>query len=635
MSKRNIYLENKPVDEALECYISAIEPLLSLKNESIEVIHSLDRVTARAVFSVVNSPLYDSAAMDGIAVISSSTFGASESVPLTLTNGKDYIPVDTGDPVKQPFDAVIMVEDIQEASEGSCLIRSAAAGWQHIRPVGEDIVQGEMILPAGHKIRPIDIGVLLSGGITDVLVRKLPTVAIIPTGTELIEPGAEAKEGNIIESNSRMLEALVRKSGGEPVRFAPIVDEYALIKETLQEVLSIYDMALIIAGTSAGREDYTPNILRELGEVIVHGVAMKPGKPVVLAIAQKKPIIGIPGYPVSAYLTYENFVSPVLQIFCGTKEVEKSTVQATLTRRLVSSLKHREYVRVKIGRIGNKLVATPLARGAGAAMSLVRADGFCVIPRDLEGVDAGATVEIILSRSLEDLDNILVCIGSHDLILDLIADMMSRESDVFLSSTNVGSMGGLMALKNSETHIAPIHLLDEVTGAYNIPIIKKILKGKQVAIIKGVGRVQGVMVKKGNPLAIKELADLTKCRYVNRQRGAGTRILFDYLLKKSSIESSQITGYDREAATHMAVAAVIKNDSADAGMGILSAANAMGLDFIPISNEEYDFAIPVEFLDLWHVKVFIEMLKNPNFHQKLDEFGGYTYENCGDVIFIE
>jgi len=634
MDKRNLYLTNVPVEEALERFQNALSPYLKAENEFVEVIHSLDRVTAEAVFARCNSPLYDCAAMDGVAVISAHTHGASESSPLTLKQGESFLQVDTGDPVQPPFDAVIMAEDLQENGE-AIIIRSSAAPWQHVRPVGEDIVQGEMILPGGHKIRPIDIGVLLSGGITRISARKRPEVAIIPTGTELMEPDEEMKEGGIIESNSRMFEALVRQCGGIPSRFTPIPDEYELIKERLKDASERFDMVLVSAGASAGREDYTVHILRELGEVIVHGVAMKPGKPAILAVVNGKPVVGVPGYPVSAYLVYENFVAPILTLLSGLLKAGAPVIQATLTRRLVSSLKHREYVRVKVGRVGEQLVASPLARGAGAAMSLVRADGFCIIDQNSEGVEAGTEVNVVLCRDLDALEHTVVSIGSHDLILDVIADMMPNLfHGVHLSSTNVGSMGGLLALKNGEAHIAPTHLLDEETGVYNIPVLKKLFTGRRMTLIKGVGRVQGIMVKKGNPLGITGIADLPRCRYINRQRGAGTRVLLDYLLKAAGIVPSTIVGYDREAATHMAVAAAIQGNSADAGMGILSAAKAMNLDFIPVGNEEYDFAAPAEFLELAHIRAFIAVLKKPDFQRKLEELGGYTVECCGEVVEV-
>ena len=632
---RNLYLTNISVEEALERFQKALAPYIKRENEVIQVIHSLDRITGEAVYARCNSPLYDCAAMDGIAVVSAHTKGASEVNPLILKEFVDFTAVDTGDPIKPPFDAVIMAEDIQEAENG-VLIRSAAAAWQHVRPVGEDIVQGEMILPGSHKIRPIDIGVLLSGGITQITIRKRPKVAIIPTGTELVEPGSEIQEGSIIESNSRMFEALILQGGGVPTRFNIVPDEYELIKKELRNAAEHFDMVLISAGTSAGREDYTVHILRELGDVVVHGVAMKPGKPVILAVVNGKPVIGIPGYPVSAYLTYENFAAPILTSISGSIAESAPAAQAVLTRRLVSSLKYREYVRVKTGRVNGRLVASPLARGAGAAMSLVRADGFCVIEQDSEGVDAGAEVKVILCRGLTNIEHTVVSIGSHDLILDVIADLMPNLfPQTHLSSTHVGSMGGLLALKNNEAHIAPIHLLDERSGIYNESFIKKLFPGKHMALIKGVGRTQGIMVKKGNPLGITGITDLSRIRYVNRQRGAGTRILLDYMLKTSGADPAAITGYDREAATHMAVAAAVAGDSADAGMGILSAAKAMNLDFISIGQEEYDFALPEEYLDLEHIQCFIKTLKNADFLLKLENLGGYTAKCCGEVDIIE
>ncbi|MDR0470077.1 MAG: molybdopterin biosynthesis protein [Peptococcaceae bacterium] len=636
MAERNLYLTNLPVEEALGRFQNALGPLLKMDAEEIEVIQALGRVTAAAVYARYNSPLYDSAAMDGVAVVSALTRGASETNPVKLRLGEDYLAVDTGDPVRPPYDAVIMAEEIQESDGDTIVIHAAAAPWQDIRPVGEDIVQGEMILPGGHKIRPIDIGVLLSGGVVRVAVRKRPAVAIIPTGTEMVEPGDDIGEDSIIESNSRMLAGLVEQCGGAPSRFIPVPDEYELIKERLQDAAERFDAVLICAGTSAGREDYTVHILREIGEVFAHGVAIKPGKPVVLAMVNGKPVIGVPGYPVSAYLAYDIFAAPVLAAMTGVSGAGAPVIKAVLTRRLVSSLKYREYVRVKVGRIGERLVASPLARGAGAAMSLVRADGFCIIDQDSEGVEAGAEVDVVLCRGLEDLDGMVVSIGSHDLILDVIADLMPTSfPGTNLSSTHTGSMGGLLALKNGETHIAPTHLLDEGTGTYNIQALKSLFPGRQIALVKGVGRVQGVMVKKGNPLGVKGIGDLPRCRYINRQRGAGTRLLLDYLLKTEGVDPVSIKGYEREAATHMAVAAAISSGSADAGLGILSAAKAMGLDFIPIGDEEYDFAVLPAFLDAPHVRAFIHMLKSTGFRQKLDELGGYTAERCGEVIIVD
>ena len=642
MAKRNLYLKTTPVEEARKKYMQALEEAGCLKQEEerTDTYESLGRITAEAVYAKCCSPLFNAAAMDGIAVKSAETAEAGEERPLALSLGSGYRIIDTGDPVKSPFDAVIMAEDVMETGEGMVTITKSVPGWQHVRPIGEDIAAGEMLLPSHHTIRPVDIGVLLAGGILNLEIFKKPQVSIIPTGTEIIMPHENPKEGDIIDSNSGMIAAMVTESGGVPHRCSIVPDDYQKIKETVLQETERSDMVIINAGSSAGTEDYTVHVLREIGQVIVHGVAMKPGKPVILAIVQGKPVIGLPGYPVSAYLAFENFAEPVLRIMAGLSPNKGSstrkTVKAVLSKRTVSSLKHREYVRVKVGKVGDKFVCAPLARGAGAAMSLVRADGFCVIPQESEGFEAGETVDVELYTDLVQIENTLVSIGSHDMIIDVMNDMMAeRFPGMNLSGTHVGSMGGLMALSRGETVIAPTHLLDEETGEYNVSYMENIFPGENMALIKGVDRIQGIMVKKGNPLGIKGVEDLTRVRYVNRQRGAGTRVLLDYKLKQAGITPDMIDGYDKEAATHMAVAALVASEEIDAGMGVKSAADAMGLDFIEVGTEEYDFAIRQENLELPQVRAFRQILESEEFHEKLAEMGGYGWRQAGRIVTID
>lgn len=631
--KRNLYLTTTPVEEAREIYMNALGEAAAPRIETVRVTDALGRVTAEAVYARYSSPLYNSAAMDGIAVISSATEGASEAAPVTLKPDEDYIIVDTGDPIRKPYDAVIMAEDTQETESGM-VIRASAPAWQHIRPVGEDIVVGEMILTSSHRIRPIDIGVLLSGGVTEIPVFAQPRVGIIPTGTEIVEPYEDPKEGDIIESNSRMFEAMIRENGGIPCRYDIVDDDYDKIKAAVLKALDENDMVIVNAGSSAGTEDYTVHILREIGEVFIHGVAMKPGKPVILAKACGKPVIGIPGYPVSAYLAVENFAYPVLRSFTGLSESKDHRINAILSRRLVSSLKHREYVRVRVGYVDGRYVCAPLARGAGAAMSMVKADGFCVIPQECEGYEAGESVEVILFSSAGDIDRTIVCTGSHDLLLDVISDLMSGEGEgIRLSSTHIGSLGGLMALLRGEAHITPSHLLDEETGIYNESYIRSMFP-EDMILVKGVRRIQGLMVASGNPYGIKGIEDLTRIKYVNRQRGAGTRVLLDYKLKQAGISSSEIDGYDAEASTHMAVAAQVAGGDADCGMGVYSAAQAMGLDFIPVGEEEYDFVMRPETLQMPEVQCFLRLLGSTEFREKLAELGGYSFEGSGTIVKI-
>ena len=629
--ERNLYLTTTPVEKASEIYLKALGADICPRQETIPVIEALGRVTSEAVYARFSSPLYNSAAMDGIAVISARTEWASEASPVLLRPGEDYRTVDTGDPVRKPFDAVIMAEDIQETSEG-VIIRSSAPAWQHVRPIGEDIVAGEMILTRNHPIRPIDIGVLLSGGVTSVTVFRQPRVGIIPTGTEIVEPCENPREGDIIESNSRMFEAMIRENGGIPMRYGIVKDDREAIRESVKKALEENDIVVVNAGSSAGTEDFTVHVLREIGEVFIHGVAMKPGKPVILARACHKPVIGIPGYPVSAYLAMLNFVCPLLRLYTGRREPDDRTVQAALSRRLVSSLKHREYVRVRVGRVGGRYVCAPLARGAGAAMSMVRADGFCVIPQEKEGYEAGETVSVNLLCTAEEINKTLVCVGSHDLLLDIISDLMSGEPDgTRLSSTHVGSLGGLMALKRGETHLAPSHLMDEKTGIYNESYIRSLFPGEEMVLVKMVRRIQGIIVAPGNPLGIRGIEDLTRVRFVNRQRGAGTRVLLDYRLSQLGISGADIDGYETEASTHMAVAAQVASKEADCGMGVYSAAHAMGLDFIPVSEEEYDFVMRPESLEMPEVKCFLKLLCSEAFRNRLEELGGYSLSEIPEI----
>jgi putative molybdopterin biosynthesis protein len=639
---RNLYLRTISVEDAQK-KIAALIDSLTPQFEEIPAEQALGRMTASAVFASLCSPLFNAAAMDGIAVNAAATAGARENSPVELTGGKDFLVVDTGDPVKPPYDSVIMAEELIEIDENTVRILQSASPWQYVRPIGEDFVAGEMLIPSRHAIRAVDIGVLLSGGVTSVTVYKKPRVAVFPTGNELIEPGQAHKEGGIIDSNSRMIASLVAESGGEAARFAAIPDDVDLLRAAVDKAVSEFDVVILNAGSSAGTEDFTSRALESLGEIIIHGVAMKPGKPVIIAKVRGKPVIGLPGYPVSAYLAYENFVSPIISFLTGSgfsgenfRAKEQDEARAVMAKRLVSSLKHREYVRVTLGFVDGKLVASPLARGAGSAMSLVRADGFCVIEQNREGIEAGEETDVTLCRPLSEIQRTIVSIGSHDLILDVISDLLNTQYGARLAGTHVGSLAGLMALKRGESHIAPTHLLDEKTGEYNMRYLREIFGGQSMALIKGVGRVQGLIVPKGNPLRITGVDSVAhaEARYVNRQRGAGTRLFFDHLLAKEGIDARQINGYEREAATHMAVAAAVQSGSADAGMGIMSAASALDLGFIPLGDEEYDFAVYKKNLESKEIVLFLQTLKNPEFHKKLELLGGYTYNRIGEIVFV-
>lgn len=632
---QKVYLSNLELNEAVELYFNKIKPL-KIEIEKILTREASGRVTAAPVYSLMSSPFYNSSAMDGIAVQSSKTIGASDRNHIELTEGLDYIVVDTGDPIPREYDCVIMVEDLIPAGDKKVKIYKSAVPWQNIRPIGEDIVQNQLILPSNQVIRPVDIGAMIAGGVNNIQVYKRPKVGIIPTGTEIVEPGSELKVGDIVEFNSRIFSAQVCEWGGIPERYNIVKDDYSKIMATVEKAAEENDVVLINAGSSAGREDFTSEVISELGQVYVHGISIKPGKPVILGQVKGKPVIGIPGYPVSAYFIMEFIVKRLIKAFQCINVIDYEMVDAVVSRRVMSSLKYLEFVRVNLGYVGDKIIASPLSRGAGATMSLVRADGVLQIPQSIEGIEGGTTVQVQLLKKREDIKNTLVCIGSHDPILDVASDMIHlKTKKYFLASSHVGSMGGIMALKKEETHIAPIHLLDENTGEYNISYINKYLRDKDIVLVKCVKRVQGLMVQKGNPLGITNFQDIRdkSLSFVNRQRGSGTRILFDYNIKKLGIKPGEISGYEREEFTHLAVAAAVQAGDADCGLGVYSAAEMMNLDFIPLCSEEYDFAIPQAFIETDMIKKFIEIIKCEEFLSQVEKLGGYEYKDVGKIIY--
>lgn len=625
----NVFIGNLPVEEAIKRFHSEVK--LSSRHEMVRISEAPGRITAVAVIAKKSSPDYHSAAMDGIAINSEATKTASEKTPKRLCESRDFHYINTGNPLPKGTDSVIMIEEVIPRDSGFIEIMIPSFPWQHIRQIGEDIIKGEMVLPSNHVIRPLDIGALLSAGLEEIEVYAKPRLGIIPTGNEIVQKLSELEYGKILDSSSKVFEAYAHQYGADAIIYSPVNDQFDVLKFALKKAFDENDIVVTIAGTSAGSKDFTLDVLSDLGRVIVHGVAMKPGKPTLLGEIDGKPFVGLPGYPVSSFFAFDVFVRPLLTDMNPNYRLsfddDRKQLSVTLAQRIVSSLKHEEYVRVQLGNIGDKLIATPLNRGAGSTMSLVKADAILKIPREVEGMEAGTHQEVTLIKPLQTIKNKLVINGSHDLLLDFLADKIP------IASTHVGSMGGIIALKRQETHIAPVHLIDELTGIYNRHLLKQYFNGEKMTIIEGVKREQGIIVKKGNPKQIMSLQDLTRndVAFVNRQRGAGTRQLLDYELKRLSVESSEIYGYTREVTTHMAVAVSVLNDGADAGLGIYSAAHHMDLDFISIGFEHYDFIVRDDSLDDPRVIEFIALLKSNWFKETLDSIGGYSIESPGSL----
>lgn len=599
---------------------------ITIETEEVHVRDCLGRITSEAVLANISSPHYNACAMDGIAVHAKSTFGATDTTPVVLEAGVDFVRVDTGDPLPERFDAVVMIEDVIWLDDGKVKLIGAAAPWQHVRQIGEDLCASEMILPSNTRIEPAAIGAMLAGGVLKIRVWKKPVVGLIPTGDEIVSPTGCPKEGEIIEFNTSIFSAMLKNWGAVSKTYEIVPDKFDLIKGAVEKAAAECDLVILNAGSSAGREDFSAKAIGEAGRLLTHGIAIRPGKPTILGIVNSRPVIGVPGYPVSGIIVMEKVVKQVLESLLYVTQPERIKAKAFLSRKLVSTLKYKEFVRMKLGNVDGRLIATPLNRGAGVVTSFVKADGLFEIPMNSEGYEAGQEIEVELLKSPDEINNTLTVIGSHDPLIDVISDLMRKKySGKYVSSAHVGSMGGIMAIKRGEAHIAGIHLLDEETGEYNKAYIDRYLGNENVKLVQCVKRIQGLMIAPGNPKSILSLEDISRdgIRYVNRQKGSGTRILLDHLLKRANIPISTIYGYEREEFTHMSVAALVASESADVGMGIYSAAKAYKLDFISVCEEEYDFIIPAGFAEMETVKQFIDILGSAEFKLELERMGGY------------
>ncbi|AZU64652.1 molybdopterin biosynthesis protein [Neobacillus mesonae] len=629
--KRKIYLEDKPRSEARDEILKEFG--LTPEKEYISTADALGRITAVPLFAPVSTPHYHASAMDGIAVMAETTYEAHEQNPLLLKKGEKFVYVDTGNAIPSPFNAVIMIEHVHVVDDETIEIIEPATPWQHIRPIGEDIVQEEMLFPQGHVLRPADLGVLLTSRLTVIPVVKKPVVTIIPTGNELVEVGAEIDPGKIIEFNGTVFANFIKEWGGEPKLRSIVKDEPEKIKEALLQAVDSSDIIVINAGSSTGSKDYTVHIIEEIGEVFTHGVAARPGKPVILGKINGKIVVGVPGYPVSAYLALEWFVRPLVCKYLGIPEPERQKVKVTLGRRIVSTMGSEDFVRMNIGYINGRFVANPLTRAAGVTMSLVRADGLLIVPPNVIGYEQGDEAEVELLRPLVEIKNAIVFSGSHDLTIDLLSSELKRErTEMKIVSSHVGSMAGIMAIRKGEAHVAGIHLLDPETKQYNISYVKRMLAGQDVVLYRFLKRKQGWILPQGNPLGIKSVVDVAEkgVSFVNRQKGAGTRILFDLLLEEDGLEPEAITGYDREMFSHLAVAAEVNSDSGAAGLGIYPAAKAMGLEFVPVADEEYDLLMTREFFESEQGQLLQEIIHSSAFKARVEQIGGYqVVENAG------
>lgn len=661
----SVYLHDIPLSQAQARLREALQDADLWRVLGAETIpldeNAIGRVTSEPIWAKVSSPHYHASAMDGFAVRALSTVGAMPSTPINLSMESEAQYVDTGDPLPDWANAVIPIENVESLDENgqitsairqpaSIRIRASVAPWSHVRPLGEDIVATQLVLPAGHILKPVDLGAIAASGHQEIKVSRKPKIAILPTGTELVPIGSVLKAGDILEYNSLVLAAQVKAMGGEPTRYPITKDDFELICERVLEAAQDHDLVLLNAGSSAGAEDFSAKVVEKLGQLLVHGVAVRPGHPVILGVLDRRPqtadranavggrssavpIVGVPGYPVSAALTIDIFVEPLIAQWLGRRPLELPTETATLTRKLVSPAGDDDFVRVVVGRVGEKLLAAPLSRGAGVITSLVQADGLALVPSGVQGIEAGEKIQVRLYRSRAEIEKTIFCIGSHDLTLDLIAQFLSVRNRRLVSA-NVGSQGGLIALRRGEAHLAGSHLLNPETGEYNISYIRQYMPNIPVKVVALVGRDQGLMVKRGNPKGIKSLGDLSnsKVQFVNRQRGAGTRVLLDYYLNSMTISPESIVGYNQEEYTHLGVAAAIASGRADCGLGIAAAAQALELDFVPLFQERYDLVIPKQFAADDLLAPLFSLLADSDFRKAVSQLTGYDVSVMGTII---
>ena len=646
--ERNVYLTLCTPEDARARWFERLAAITGGPGtEDVPLAQAAHRVLAVPAEALRSSPAFHGAAMDGVAVRAEDTFAASPRTPLTLTVGTNAFWINTGQPLPQGCNAVIMVENLNVSADGRQVVTEKAAfPWQHVRKLGEDIVATEILLAPGVELGAYELGALAAAGVLRPTVFRKPRVAIIPSGSEIV-PLEQAREedlraGRVLpEFNSLILTTLIRDGGGvEDVR--PIVpdDPAAIAAAIAAAVDDGADVVLLLAGSSAGSHDYTAKAMRGMGEVLVHGVSLMPGKPAMLgtvtAGGRQVPAMGVPGYPVSAIIAVEEFLLPLLALWQGRVPKSRESIVAIPCNPLPSRPGMEERVRVRLGTVGDTCFAVSLPRGAGTVTSLSRADAIITVPRDSEGLDADTPVQAQLLRSRSQIAGALLCIGSHDNTLEYIDSLLRRTHPRFsLTSAHVGSLGGLLALQRGQCHLAGSHLLDEDSGVYNQRAIREHLKGVPVMLVHLVDREQGFLVMPGNPKGIHGVTDLCRpdVHFINRQRGSGTRVLLDYELRRQGVAHTAVRGYRDEEYTHMNVAAAVLSGRADTGLGVRAAAVALGLDFVPLGTEEYDLVIPMAYAEDARILALLEVIRSNAFKSKVQAMGGYGLSRTGEILW--
>ncbi|HII99306.1 MAG TPA: molybdopterin biosynthesis protein [Methanoregula sp.] len=610
------YLELRSFDEAIDLLKKTFPR--PEKTEKVPVMQAAGRIVVSPVYAKYSVPEVNLAAMDGIAVRSRDTVGAIDANPITIDH---FSRVNTGNIVPPEFDAVIMIEDVWEAGN-DFQIRKSATPRQHIRPAGEDIRESRLVLPKGHLIRPFDIGALVTYGITTVEVLTV-NVGIIPTGSELVPLGARPAPGQVVESNTIMAQVYLSQMGAHCTRYPIVPDDPDLIRDTLRLAVKENDLVLISAGSSAGTRDFTESVIRSLGELIFHGVAVKPGKPAMLGRVNDTPVLGLPGYPLAAQTVLREFAAPLLESW-GFAPAPRYPVTVRLAQPLVSDLGFDEFIPVFVGRIGDSIIGAAHGKGAAVQMATVKANGYTHIPASIEGYEGGTAIEVFLTTDPGSVERTIILTGTLDPALEELASLAQNEG-LFIHATNPGNISGLRALTRNACHAAPLslpahslHLSYEPLISYN--------ENPDLAFIHLATMELGIVSRDG-----LDTGDLPHARFINTRKGTPSRSILDDLLKREGINPAQVDGYLQEVHGPQAVAAAILNGFADAGMCTSGIATAEGLRFVPVASEDYELVVQKEMLNDPRISTLVSLIKSPRFYAILQKKGGYDLTLTGTI----
>jgi len=633
------YSKLKTLQEAKKIFLSKLDFSLLSKEEKISVDECAYRVTSRPVFSEISSPNFAASAMDGFAVDSHilSLLGNGNRKKLKIN--LDAFPVNTGDALPENTNTILPIEKVKQICEKSITVDEAQGPWKHVRMIGEDVSRGELIIPLNHLVSPFDVGLLLSSGVKELWVRKRPRVLIVPTGSELFslceKDLRQLEKGEIIEFNSHIVYQLLKDAGALPERHSIIPDKGTLAKILLERIRDVA-IIIIIAGASVGSKDHTAEVIRNVGELVIHGIKMRPGKPTVLGIVEGKPVIGLPGYAVSAIISLREFVVPIVERILSITPTRSLKVKATQAIKFNTGFD--EFIRVKIVENGNAFLSFPLRMGISIISPLSKADGIIRLPFNSQSVDEGELVDCELLKSVDTIKKNIVVVGEEDPIFGVLDEML-RETNCAgefgnLFFLNHGSLGGVKALKKAFLKLAVVSFSDDTEEKFQVMSLLKMNKQSCFRLIRIAQRDLGLMLDKRNTNNIGSLADIARfdVNFVNRQCGSSPRNYLDKEIKRRGITKEQISGYDVELYSNLSVGLQIKEGFANVGLGIYPVAKAYDLAFIGLVKESYDLLTTEGFMKERMFSLLMDILCSRKFTKRLESMGYYV-EETGKIIF--